>query len=241
MEGLVRSEDEKRSKRLDTQKDSKVTLSKPEHSESLTRALTAHRTVAIQAALLKRPTLALVVLAHRLVLQTFDQYVGRRADDPLCIKAEISGSVLSRHACDIEQSRAWIEMCEMQATWASDLPADPKQLFAWLMQWSERDLVKLLTYCVAASIDTVARDGNHHIGNALTSALELDMAAWWKPTAEGYLKHVSKAQILAAVSTAKSVEAANVMAKFKKPELIAAAESALAGTGWLPDLLKAAV
>ena len=86
----------------------------------------------------------------------------------------------------------------------------------------------------------MAREGNHLTGTDLASALELDMAAW-TPTAAGYLKHVSKAQILAAGSMAKSVEAANAMAKLKKPELIAAAESALVGTRWLPDLLKAAV
>ena len=239
MEGLVRQEDEKRLNRLDTKKDANASLTKPAHSDSLTRALTAHRTAAIQAALLKRPTLALVVLAHRLVLQTFDRYIGNRIDDPLCLKADTSGHVLLRHAGDLEQSRAWVEMCATQATWASDLPADPKQLFAWLMQWSERDLLKLLTYCVAASINTVAREANHQTGTDLASALELDMAAWWTPTAEGYLKHISKAQILAAVAAAKSAEAANAMAKFKKPELVIAAESALAGTGWLPDLLKA--
>ena len=170
-----------------------------------------------------------------------NQHIGNRIDDPLCLKADTSGHVLQQNAGDIEQSRAWGEMAATQATWASDLPADPKQLFAWLVQWSERDLVKLLTYCVAASINAVARDGNHHIGNAIASALELDMAEWWTPTAAGYLKNVSKAQILAAVSMAKSVEAANAMAKLKKPELIAAAESALVGTRWLPDLLKAAV
>ena len=241
MEGLVRPDDEKRLNRLDSPKDGAASPSKPAHSDSLTRALTAHRTAAIQAALLKRPTLALVVLAHRLVLQTFDQYIGNRIDDPLCLKSDTSGHVLQQNAGDIEQSRAWGEMAATQETWASDLPADPKQLFAWLVQWSERDLVKLLTYCVAASINAVAHDGNHHIGNALASALELDMAEWWTPTAAGYLKNVSKAQILAAVSMAKSVEAANAMAKLKKPELIAAAESALVGTRWLPDLLKAAV
>ena len=58
------------------------------------------------------------------------------------------------------------------------------------------------------------------------------------PTAEGYLKHIAKAQILAAVRNATSADAANSMAKLKKPELIVAAEAALAGTGWLPDLFK---
>ena len=128
MEGLVRQEDEKRLNRLDTKKDANASLTKPAHSDSLTRALTAHRTAAIQAALLKRPTLALVVLAHRLVLQTFDQYIGNRIDDPLCLKSDTSGHVLQQNAGDIEQSRAWGEMAATQATWASDLPADPKQL-----------------------------------------------------------------------------------------------------------------
>ena len=50
--------------------------------------------------------------------------------------------------------------------------------------------------------------------------------------------HTLKAQVLAAVSNARSADAASSMAKLKKPDLIVAAEGALAGTGWLPDLFK---
>ena len=64
------------------------------------------------------------------------------------------------------------------------------------------------------------------------------MVDWWTPTAEGYLKHIAKAQILAAVRSAKSADAAISMAKMKKPDLIVAAEGALAGTGWRPELFK---
>ena len=98
--------------------------------------------------------------------------------------------------------------------------------------------MELVTFCVAASLNTQARNCNAHTGAALEAALGLNMADWWTPTAEGYLKHIAKAQILTAVSNARSADAAISMAKMKKPDLIVAAEADLAGTGRLPDLFK---
>ena len=92
--GLVRPNDAKRLQRVAAHGDGTTQPEKPTHSDSLTRALTAHHTTALQAMLLKRPALDLVVLAHRLALQTFDQYVGQFIHSPLCINAETSGPML---------------------------------------------------------------------------------------------------------------------------------------------------
>ena len=146
--------------------------------------------------------------------------------------------MLRRHAVDIEGSRAWGEFSTVSAMWAAQLPADGEQLFAWLLQLPESDVLELVTFCLAASLNMQARRGNDHTGAALAAALGLNMADWWTSTAEGYLKHIAKAQILAAVRNATSADAANSMSKLKKPDLIVAAEGALAGTGWLPELFK---
>ena len=146
--------------------------------------------------------------------------------------------MLRRHAADIEGSRAWGEFSTVSAMWAAQLPADGEQLFAWLLQLPESDVLELVTFCLAASLNMQARRGNDHTGAALAAALGLNMADWWTSTAEGYLKHILKAQVLAAVSNARSADAASSMAKLKKPDLIVAAEGALAGTGWLPELFK---
>jgi len=67
----------------------------------------------------------------------------------------------------------------------------------------------------------------------------LDMAAWWKPTAEGYFKHVSKAVILDAVG-AFAPESVTRLAKLKKADIASEAERLADGTGWMPAIFKAA-
>jgi ParB family chromosome partitioning protein len=63
-------------------------------------------------------------------------------------------------------------------------------------------------------------------------------AAGWTPTGESYLARVTKARILEAVREAKGDEAADRIAGLKKPEMVAAAEELLEGTGWLPEVLR---
>lgn len=86
------------------------------------------------------------------------------------------------------------------------------------------------------------RAGAPHLLHAdrLATALGLDMTQWWQPTAASYLGRISKARILEAVTEACSKEAAENLAKLKKDALAARAEEKLAGTGWLPVVLRPA-
>jgi hypothetical protein len=81
-------------------------------------------------------------------------------------------------------------------------------------------------------------DAEHLVqGERLMHALGLDMAAWFKPTAENYFGRVSRAQMLAAIDEARGCHAP-VLAKLKKTELAARAESLVAETDWLPEPLR---
>lgn len=60
-------------------------------------------------------------------------------------------------------------------------------------------------------------------GVELAKAVGLDMAAWWKPTADGYFRHVSKAVILEAVEQFAPSHAAR-LAKLKKGDMASEAE-----------------
>ncbi|MEM9765161.1 MAG: hypothetical protein AAF968_22120 [Pseudomonadota bacterium] len=62
----------------------------------------------------------------------------------------------------------------------------------------------------------------------------------WKPTADTYLSHVTKAQILDAVRDAKEDAAADRLSNLRKLEMVAAAEDLLADSGWLPAALRTA-
>ena len=65
-------------------------------------------------------------------------------------------------------------------------------------------------------------------------------AAGWIPTVETYLGRVTKARIAEAVRKARGEAAAAPLATLKKPEMAEAAAQLLAGTGWLPEVLRTA-
>ena len=76
-------------------------------------------------------------------------------------------------------------------------------------------------------------------GAELAQVVGLNMAAWWKPTAEGYFRHVPKAAILQAVGEF-APESVNRLAKLKKADIASEAERLADGTGWMPAIFKAA-
>ena len=72
------------------------------------------------------------------------------------------------------------------------------------------------------------------------TALNLDMADWWKPTPENYLSHVSKERILSVVTEAVPASNADLMRNLKKEQLVQKADEELSGLRWLPDNFKVA-
>ena len=99
--------------------------------------------------------------------------------------------------------------------------------------------MRLLAVCVASTVDVLTpRATTHQRGEELAQAVGLDMAAWWRPTAEGYVKHVSKAAILDAVGE-YAPEQVNRLAKLKKADIASEAERLADGTGWMPAIFKA--
>lgn len=241
--GLVRAEDHKALQHAvqgtATASDEAETP-KPEHSDKLTRNLTAHRNAALQVMLLRYPDVALVSVVHSLVLQCFDCYQCAYISDPLKIRATTVTYAQRMAAPDIEQSVAGIAFAEARAAWDARLPSDGKELFAWLLTLPNTDLHSLLTLCVAVSLDTIViRDSDRVPGAALASVLGMDMADWWKPTEEGYLKHIPKTKIIAAVTAAKSAEVAKQLPNKGKAELVSAADKVLRDTRWLPNVLMA--
>ena len=99
--------------------------------------------------------------------------------------------------------------------------------------------MRLLAVCVASTVGVLTpRATTHQRGEELAQAVGLDMAAWWRPTAEGYFKHVSKAAILDAVGE-YAPEQVNRLAKLKKADIASEAERLADGTGWMPAIFKA--
>jgi ParB family chromosome partitioning protein len=104
--------------------------------------------------------------------------------------------------------------------------------------------VELLAHCASLTVNTIqlpkqqtgAAASAH--ADVLAQTLGLDMTTTWSPTVDSYFGRVSKERILEAVSEAVSKEAAANIAGLKKQAMAEAAAQRLAGTGWLPQLLR---
>jgi len=206
-------------------------------SDRLAQWLSAHRTAALQIEVARHPHVALAALVHGMV-QTVLQESHYGHDLPLGVSLKVQDR-LEGMAPDWPESPAAVALRELQQVAGEALPEDNAELFAALLAKPQDELVRLLAVCVASTVDVVTpRATPHQPGAELAQAVGLDMAAWWKPTAEGYFKHVSKAVILDAVG-AFAPEFVTRLAKLKKADIASEAERLADGTGWMPAIFKA--
>jgi ParB family chromosome partitioning protein len=201
--------------------------------------LTAYRTAALRDALAGDPDLALVALVHALALRVFG--IGGLAT---CLDIRMGSHGLSGEADGIEDSIAGLANAERHAAWARQVPDRPEAVWDFVVGLDGDSRAALLAHCVSLSLNAVRGVERRPLALAhaetLATALDLDMTAYWTPTAARYLGRVTKAHVLAAVAEGVSAEAADRIAGLKKPDMVAAAEPLLAGTGWLSALLRTA-
>lgn len=210
-------------------------------SDRLAQRLSAHRTAALQIEVARHPQAALAAVVHGMVQTVLQEsrYGLNRDSLPLGVGLKVQDR-LEGMAPDWPESPAAVALRELQQVEGVALPQDSAELFAALLAKPRDELVRLLAVCVASTVDVVTpRATQHQPGEELAQAVGLDMAAWWKPTAEGYFKHVSKAVILDAVGE-YAPEQVNRLAKLKKADIASEAERLADGTGWMPAIFKAA-
>ena len=203
-------------------------------SEKLARRMSAHRTAALQIELARNPQASLAALVHGMVQRVLQD--GYAVELPIGISIRPQDR-LEGYASDWPQSTAAVALRELQQAWGAQLPEDDAELFAVLLAMPQDELVRLLAVCVASTVDVVSSREHDAPGEVLAQAVGLDMAAWWKPTAEGYFSHVSKAVILEAVQQFAPQHVSR-LAKLKKADIASEAERLAQGTGWMPAMFK---
>jgi ParB family chromosome partitioning protein len=206
-------------------------------SEALAKRLAAHRTMALQAMLAQNTAVALASVVHVFVLRTFGADYPREAS-ALQVSPQLSAYALEAVADDLKTSRAWQAVQQAKEAWQARLPEHQGEWFGWLIGLPQSELIDLLALCSALTLNALPGTGAAASANALTAALGLDMADWWVPTTEGYLSHVPKAQIVAALKEAGSDLAGGGVEAMKKDALVTAAASRLDGKRWLPEPLR---
>jgi ParB family chromosome partitioning protein len=201
----------------------------------LIESLTAHRSAALAAELQQRPDVALAALVDAFA----SRVLGLAGESSLQVTA--SPQSLRR----VDGSKAFTQLEQAREKWGKMLPND-HSLFAWCLKQKQAVLLDLLAFCVATTINAVRLKsdrpgiGRLQDADALAAALKLDMKAWFTPDAANFFNRVSKPQILAAISEAKGQPPAPAWEKLKKAELAQEAERQLAGSGWMPELLRPA-
>jgi ParB family transcriptional regulator, chromosome partitioning protein len=208
-----------------------------EFSDALSRRLAAHRTLALQVMVSRNVPVALAALAHVLVQRVLGDEC-RRPSMGLQITAQSAAHALTSAADDLKAAPAWLALQTARDAWVERLPHDRTEWFAWLLKLPQADLFELMALCAAQTVNSLPSASSALEVNVLAAAVDLDMADWWEPTAEGFLNHVPKAQIVAALREADPGLAADGVEAMKKDVLVTTALARLEGKRWLPAPLR---
>ncbi len=207
-------------------------------SDVLVRDLTAHRTLGLRLNLTEQPDVALVAATHALAAQIF--FLGA---DAHVVGIQPIKTDLAAHADGIEDTAAGNAWADRHANWARQMPRDVTRLWTFVSELDHDSRMALFAHCVALTVNAIKlpwerRSRAMATADKLAEAVSLDMIAYWRPTVRTYLGRITKARILEAVRDGVSDEAADRMAQMKKQGMAEAAEQLLAGTGWLPLLMR---
>jgi ParB family chromosome partitioning protein len=210
----------------------------PGYSAALVQSLTTVKTAAIAAELAQQPRIALATVVYTLLLREF----GFELRD-YRFRSALQLSMTAANLREVEDSAAGRKLSELRQELLVQLPSADDDLWAWTLEQSESTLLRCLAYCAATAIDAIQVRGqeDHKLrlthADRIARALNCDMARWFTPTAENFFGRVSKPQIAAALREAGK-PAENETLALKKAQLAAAAETKIAGTGWLPEQLR---
>jgi ParB family chromosome partitioning protein len=243
--GLVRKEDARKAEIASVDAtdsgDGTETPAPSGHSPRLTEDLTAQKSAAIGAALMHQPDIALVAVVHCLALDMFYPGCGTES----CLKLSSRSPSLSSAMAKPEACKG-LEAIEQERACIGDRhPGNADDLWAWCLERPRDELLGILAFIAAKSVDGVQRKSDRPHASRLTNATQLaealrvDMTEWFTPTAESYFARINRTQILAAIDEANGTHAP-ALEKLKKSELAIRAEQLLAGTSWLPEPLRLA-
>lgn len=208
---------------------------KSAHSDKMVARLTAHRTIAVQAEMTKRPDVALAVLTATLATDVFHHY----HEHSLKVRPSPVDFQLTNAADDMADSPNWQAMNSDKETWSHRLPRSASDLLPWLLRQDAETVKDLMAFCVARCIDGVRQTERLAAPmDRIAEALELDMTDHWTATEESYFGHISKNQMIAAVTEAVSAEEAAPLAGLKKDAAAKAAERSLRGVRWVPEPMR---
>ena len=207
------------------------------YSAALIQSLTTTKTAAIAAELANQPRIALATVVYTMILQEFrfelDSYKWHS-----CLQLSSTHTDLR----EAEESLPGKALSELRQSLRMQLPSGA-ELWPWCLAQSQETLLSFLAFSAAAAINAVQMKNQSDQAlrlahaNSLGTALQIDMNRWFAPTAENFFGRISKPQIASALAAAgKPADTGKL--NLKKAQFAAAAETEVAGTGWLPEPVR---
>lgn len=210
-------------------------------SAALIEELTARKTAALRDALAVNVPVALAAAVHALALPVFFPL----GVNPSCLQVTLRETSPERHIGDEAGQAAASANADALARWSESLPSDSAGFWQWCLAQPQETLLSLLAFVVSQAVNAVRHkadrpeSGRLVAADGLAKALSLNMAEWFTPDVDNYFGRINTAQIVAVLCEAKGVSPAPSWTKMKKAELAALAAREIAGTGWLPEVLRA--
>lgn len=238
--GLIRPGDAKAARKAAKANKASTPGSEKPLPATLIAELTAQKCAALSVELIKRPDIALSAVVHALA-ETL--YVSSERQS--CLRLTLQRSPIGQSLFDPEACKALRVHNAAHKHWASRLPKDVSGLWNWCLEQKRATLLDLLAFMAADSVDCISSKHAHHSAaqlahaDALASTVNLDIAAWYRPTADGYFGKISKPAIIAAIAEATGKQAAPARAKLTRADLAKRAAKMIAPTNWVPAQMRA--
>ncbi|ECL5067817.1 ParB/RepB/Spo0J family partition protein [Salmonella enterica] len=211
-----------------------------EISVPLLTRMCAERTLAVQAALMQQPEKSVALLAWTLCLNVFGSGAYNR---PAQISLDCKHYSLTNTAPSGKEGMAFLTLMQEGQRLEELLPEGWKQDFTTFFTLSTDDLLALLSFCTACSLDGMQTRGTGGTTrsplDALETALAFHLRDWWQPTKADFFTGLRKPQIIAALNEAGLTGAARDAEKMKKGDAAELAEDKMRDTRWVPVWMRA--
>lgn len=240
LRGRVRAEDRKDAESAGADisggRESKSAGRKGGMSDALKRSLLAHRNIAVASEVAKHAQVAKVLMAVRAV-----ELIRRKGRDGAPTDLSINDNSWGirresqRMGKDVtERAEAFRAMGEAIV---AGLPQKSEAVWDVLMGWPVEQLDLLNAYAVAMSVSVA--DDHKGVTGKLLAALNFDMAEHFDATVDNYLgRALPKEDIVKALNEAGKATDKAALGAMKTRDLAKEAQTRLAGTGWVPNLIR---
>lgn len=210
-------------------------------SAVLAKSLSSERTLAVQAALAEQPQMALIIFVHDCLKSTFNHR--SYALSTLKVTLHAKTGLMLDNAPTSADGLAMQHLTAMHDAWQKMLPEDWHKSWDWLLTWDTQQLIAIMGYCLAKTLDGASERLSDKGGKAgkdlepVEALLNFTLRDWWQPTKANFFGRISKELISDSLSQAGLGGASRDVLKMKKGDAAERAEEEVSQTHWVPDCL----